>query len=223
MIELAIYDMDRTITRHGTYTPFLLFYAWHRAPWRLLLIPIAAIFGLCYLLGLFSRGRLKELNQSLLMGTRVARERLAPIVEAYATRVLERNAYADALAQIASDRVAGRRVILATASYSFYVEAIAKRLGIADIVATRSHCDARGRVMARIDGENCYGQAKLVMVKDYIERLGLERSRLRIRFYSDHVSDLPVFEWSDERFAVNASPPLRLVARQRGWQMIDWH
>ena len=37
MSDLAIYDMDRTVTRRATYTPFLLHCAVRRAPWRLLL------------------------------------------------------------------------------------------------------------------------------------------------------------------------------------------
>ena len=38
--DLAIYDMDRTVTRRATYTPFLLHCAMRRAPWRLLLLPL---------------------------------------------------------------------------------------------------------------------------------------------------------------------------------------
>ena len=37
--DLAIYDMDRTVTRRATYTPFLIHCALRRAPWRLLLLP----------------------------------------------------------------------------------------------------------------------------------------------------------------------------------------
>ena len=32
--RLAIYDMDRTVTRRATYTPFLIHCALRRAPWR---------------------------------------------------------------------------------------------------------------------------------------------------------------------------------------------
>jgi hypothetical protein len=48
MSDLAIYDMDRTVTRHATYTPFLLHCALRRAPWRLLLLPIVALSMLAY-------------------------------------------------------------------------------------------------------------------------------------------------------------------------------
>ena len=43
MSDLAIYDMDRTVTRHATYTPFLLHCATRRAPWRLLLLPLVLV------------------------------------------------------------------------------------------------------------------------------------------------------------------------------------
>ena len=39
-MDLAIYDMDRTVTRRATYTPFLLHCALRRAPWRLVFLPI---------------------------------------------------------------------------------------------------------------------------------------------------------------------------------------
>lgn len=223
MIELAIYDMDRTITRAGTYTPWLLFWAWHRAPWRLLLLPLAGLAGLAYAAGLINRKRLKEINQTLLMGYRTEPSRLAPMVEAYAKRVMSGGVYPDALAQIACDKAAGRRVILATASYAFYVEALAKRFGIAEVIATGSQRDARGRIVAKIDADNCYAASKLMMIKDYFQTMGIDRSRVHVRFYSDHFSDQPVFDWVDEPIAVNASAALRTHARQQGWQMIDWH
>jgi len=223
MVELAIYDMDRTITRAGTYTPWLLFWAWHRAPWRLLLLPLAALAGLAYAAGLTTRARLKEINQTLLMGYRTESARLAPMVEAYAKRVMAGGIYPDALAQIACDKASGRRVILATASYAFYVEALAKRFGIAEVIATRSQRDLRGRIIARIDADNCYADSKLAMITCYLETAGIDRSQARVRFYSDHFSDRPVFDWADEPIAVNASTALRTHARQHGWQMIDWH
>lgn len=223
MIELAIYDMDRTITRAGTYTPWLLFWAWHRSPWRLLLLPLAALAGLAYAARLIDRKRVKEINQRLLMGYRTDPVRLAPMTEAYAKRVMERGVYPDALAQIALDKVAGRRVILATASYAFYVDALAKRFGISEVVATRSRRDDGGRILAEIDDSNCYAAAKLQMVKAYLAAAGIDRARAKIRFYSDHYSDLPMFEWCDEPIAVNPSAQLRVAARERGWQTIDWH
>ena len=57
MTDFAIYDMDRTVTRGATYTPFLLHCALRRAPWRLLLIPFVIASMLAYAAKLIERGR----------------------------------------------------------------------------------------------------------------------------------------------------------------------
>ena len=51
MSDLAIYDMDRTVTRGPTYTPFLLHCAIRRAPWRLLFLPLVVLSMLAYAAG----------------------------------------------------------------------------------------------------------------------------------------------------------------------------
>jgi len=48
--RLAIYDMDRTITRRATYTPFLVHAASRLAPWRLALLPLVLLAMLAYVL-----------------------------------------------------------------------------------------------------------------------------------------------------------------------------
>ena len=68
MSDLAIYDMDRTVTRHPTYTPFLLHCAVRRAPWRLLFLPLVLLSMIAYGLRLIDRARLKEINHHLLLG-----------------------------------------------------------------------------------------------------------------------------------------------------------
>jgi hypothetical protein len=57
MTDLAIYDMDRTVTRHATYTPFLIHCATRRAPWRLLFLPLVALSMLAYVTRLNDRAR----------------------------------------------------------------------------------------------------------------------------------------------------------------------
>lgn len=220
--ELAIYDLDRTITRSGTYTPFLLFWAKSRSPWRLLLAPAALLFMGAYGVKLISRKRLKEIMQGLLMGARTQQSVLAPLVETFAQRVVRKGTYAQAVEAIATDRAAGRRVILATAAYEFYASPIAQMLNIADVVATRSQQDEDGGVVARIEGENCHGRVKLAMLEAFFKEAGIDRKSAHVRFYSDHISDLPVFEWVDEPIAVNASPRLKSIATERGWRLIDW-
>ena len=222
MIGLAIYDMDRTVTRTGTYTPFLFHAARRLAPWRLALAPLVPVAMAAYAARAIDRRRLKEISQRLLLGGGVPRARLAPATESFADRILRHNIHPGALRQIAEDRAAGRRLVLATASYRFYVEPIARRLGFDDVIATGSVAGLDDIIHARIDGENNYGPAKLRLVEAWMEEQGIARGDAAIRFYSDHVSDAPVLEWADEPYAVNPSAKLRHLAKRRGWRIVDW-
>ena len=221
MTALAIYDMDKTVTRRPTYGPFLVHAMLRLAPWRLLLVPALLVTGAAYGLRLIDRARLKELNYRLLIGG-VAPERLEPVIQSFADRQVRTNIMPGASRRIAEDKAAGRRLVLATASYRLYAAAIAERLGFDDVIATETLPDRRGRIVARIDGRNCSGLAKLDMIEAWLQREGLEREAVHIRFYSDHVSDAPVHHWSDEAFATNAHARLVRLAEAEGWQVLDW-
>jgi HAD superfamily hydrolase (TIGR01490 family) len=222
MSDLAVYDMDRTVTRRGTYTPFLIHCAARRAPWRLLFLPLGALAMLAYVTRLIDRAKLKEINQALLLGRTIHPRELKPLVESYADRVVRNNLRPGAVKAIARDKEQGRRVVMATASYRLYAEAIAERLGFDDVIGTGSFIGLDERVHAKIAGENCYGPAKMRMIADWVEKSGLIGRHGHVRFYSDHASDAPVFEWADEPVAVNPHGKLRRLAEQRGWQIEDW-
>src|SRR3546814_3824977 len=79
--RVALYDMDRTITRAGTYSGFLIHVARRRQPWRLLLLPLVGLAGLAYALRLIDRAWLKAINLRLLVGKRFRRAEIAPPAE----------------------------------------------------------------------------------------------------------------------------------------------
>ena len=220
MTDFAIYDMDRTVTRRATYTPFLLHCALRRAPWRLLFLPLVLASMLAYVARLIDRGRLKEINHQLLLGAQRHPAELKPLVDSFAEATLAYNVRPGARDAIARDKAEGRRVVMATASYRFYAREIAQRLGFDECIGTNSILGLDERLHARIDGQNCYGPAKLAMIEEWLGKSGLERGH--VRFYSDHASDAPVFEWADEAVAVNPHDRLARLAKARDWRVEDW-
>jgi HAD superfamily hydrolase (TIGR01490 family) len=221
-MDLAVYDMDRTVTRRPTFTSFLLHCALRRAPWRLVFVPLVVISMLAYLAKLISRARLKEINHALLLGRRIHAAQLKALVDSFADRQVATNIRPGARAAIARDKAQGRRVVMATASYRFYAAAIADRLGFDDVIGTGSVIGLDERLHSRIEGENCYGDAKMRMVADWVAKSGLTGKHGHVRFYSDHVTDAPVFEWADEAIAVNPHSKLARLAAARGWAVEDW-
>jgi HAD superfamily hydrolase (TIGR01490 family) len=220
--RLAFYDMDRTVTVRGTYTPFLLHVAGAMAPWRLLLAPLVPFVMLAYVLKLITRSRLKEINQELMIGREVSLAALTPHIESYADRVIARNLRPGARERIAADRAEGYTLVLATASYRLYVEAIARRLGFDAVIATDHLTQGLPYVRAKIAGENCYDTGKLRMIEAWMAAQGIDRAQAHVRAYSDHVSDAPMLEFADEPFAANPHKPLAQLASARGWPRLDW-
>lgn len=218
---LHLFDLDRTITRLPTYTPFLIYAALRLAPWRLLLIPALIPYFAGYGLKWIDRKALKQAMHKLMLGARVDAARIARVTASFAKATVEGNSYAEAKRMIAAAHAAGERVVIATASHRFYVEPIAAALGVTYVIATGSVWDG-DQLTPEIPGENCYGAAKCAMVEIWFENIDLDRATVHVRFYSDHISDLPTFDWADEPIAVHPSPKLRAVAVQRGWPILDW-
>jgi len=217
-LPVTVFDLDRTLTRRGTYTAFLLYAAWRRAPWRLLLAPLAACAFLAYLCGASNRKGLKERLQALFLGGRAPRDGVARLAAEFVRRL---RFHADALRTIEAERRAGRRIVLATAANAFYVEAIASELGIDEVVCTQSTWDG-DYLTPRIAGENCHGREKLAMLQAYFRAAGLDARSLHVRFFSDHPSDQPVFRWADEAYVVNPPRRFRSHAAAAGWPVLNW-
>jgi phosphatidylglycerophosphatase C len=215
--RIALYDMDRTITRRGTLSGFLAHVVLRRQRWRLLLLPLTGAAGLAYAARLVDRRRLKSINLALLVGRRFDQARLDRLAQSYADRVMRRNIHAEALAQIERDRADGYRIVLATASFRLYVDAIAARLGVDDVIATDL---APGR--ARVKGPNCYGRDKFKLIEAWLAEQGIAPGNVEFRAYSDHVSDTPMLELADQPVATTPSPKLRRLAKARGWTVVDW-
>lgn len=219
---LAIYDMDKTVTRRATYNGFLLHMALNKSPWRLFLSPLLPVGLALYALKIWDRGRLKQFAQMLLIGHRVPPEKFARYLESHADLVVGKNVYPQLRERVAEEKAAGYRHVMATASYRLYVEAIARRLGFDDVIATNLATNSSGHVLARIDGHNCYDAAKLDLVKAWMQAEGIKREDCHIRAYSDHVSDAPLLGFADEPFATNPHGPLTQMAKANGWTILDW-
>ena len=176
-IRIAIYDMDKTVTRRATYNGFLMHMAWYKSPWRLALVPFLPFGLLLYAVKLWDRSQLKQFAQTLLVGRKVPRVQFARHLERHADLVLGKNVYQEAKWRIDAEKAEGYRHVIATASYRLYVDAIASRLGFEDVIATELATSDSGHVLARIDGHNCYDEAKLERVKAWMAAEGLSREQ----------------------------------------------
>lgn len=213
----SIYDMDRTITRGGTWGAWLQFWVRTQAPWRVLLVPLLSVAMAAYAMRLIGRGDLKAFVHLLLMGRRVPQSRVAAAAVDFAKSVVAEGCFEAALAQIAADLAAGRQLVLATASNAYYADAIGAALGFDLVVATPARW-VGGALDWRLGGPNNYGIEKARRLAGLIDKA--------TTFYSDHHSDEPVFTLvataGGNVVAVNPTPTLRALAATSGWSVVDW-
>ena len=208
--------MDKTVTARASWLPWLLHYARSEAPARLLLAPLMLWPSLLYLLGFHDRKGLKQATQRLLMGGSVPAAKVERAAAAFAARFGAAAELPGALSEIAARREAGEILVLATASSAYYARHLAERWEFDLVVATGNRWEG-DRLTPAIDGENCYGDAKLRMLL-----AAIPGGHLRVAFFSDHVSDMPCLLWADAPVAANPSAPLRAEAVSRGWRIADW-
>lgn len=208
-MRIAIYDLDKTLVRRATFTPFLAFAARRLAPWRLLFLPLWVLMMIGYRLGFYDRTALKTAGMKLMLG----RQDVAVLEEvgrAFAEYHIARAGWIEqVIALVEEDRAAGARLMIATAAFEFYARAFARRLGIADVVATRWDGST-------IPEGNCYGEEKRRRVLEQIP----ERPT-HMRFVSDSFADAPLLNDADDPVFVTGSNKKAAKAAGLGWRVVS--
>jgi HAD superfamily hydrolase (TIGR01490 family) len=148
-----------------------------------------------------------------------APEQLEHWTASFVESVIRSDLRVAALAAIERHRAAGHRLILATASFDFYVRQLADRLGFDDVVCTLAERDASGGLTGRIMHRNCYAEEKTRRVA---EILAGERNDWEVVAYTDHHSDLPLLEWADVPRVVNPSREMHRISIERGYRVLRW-
>jgi HAD superfamily hydrolase (TIGR01490 family) len=126
-----------------------------------------------------------------------------------------------ALDLVARHRRRGDRLALVTSTNDFITAPIAAAFGIDTLVATRLERDAGRRFTGRIEGTPAFREGKVARVGQWLAESGASWSDFdRVSVYSDSLNDLPLLERATEPVAVNPSPDLEALARERGWRIM---
>lgn len=212
----VVFDLDKTITSNDTYLYFLLRFLTHN-PSRLLNCWQLPFFYIFFKLGIRGNAWLKKRFLGKIAGGTKNTE-INIFVKKFVKIIFEQKLRKDALLEIQTHKESGHILILATASFDFYVEALGNQLGFDAVICTQSVWD-NNRLQGDISGENCYGIAKLHKVTQYFKKNNAISHTI---MYSDHHSDSPLMDWVDEAIAVNPTNRLRELAEQNGYEIKIW-
>jgi HAD superfamily hydrolase (TIGR01490 family) len=140
----------------------------------------------------------------------------------YMASIIEKNIKKPALELIAQHRAAGDEILLVTATNEFVTEPIAKRFGIAHLIAVQLEVGADGWYTGRSRGTPSYQAGKVERVRQWLAERGQTWADVtHSTFYSDSMNDLPLLEHVHEPVATNPDPRLRALATERGWKVLD--
>ncbi|HEV2270613.1 MAG TPA: HAD-IB family hydrolase [Steroidobacteraceae bacterium] len=216
MNSLVVFDLDGTITRHDTLTPYALGFVLRKRLWRLpaLLFVLPAV--LAHALGLIDRGGLKSaFIRATLGGCR--REDLERWTAAFVDRLVARGLFARAVATIGEHARAGDRLVLLSASTDLYVPAIGQALGFQEVICTGMLWDGE-RLRGTLTTPNRRGEEKARCVAALRARYPGVKSLA----YGNAASDIAHLKLVDRGVLVNGSAAARRAAARAGLTCADW-
>lgn len=218
-MEAAFFDLDKTVIARASMVAFAP--SLQRAGLLSRRMLVRALAGqLIYMHFGADERRLAKVRSTALALTRGWEQaKVAAIVRATLEEVIEPIVYAEALELIRTHRQAGRLVIIVSASPEEIVAPLADYLGADHAIATKARLDARGRYSGELD-HYAYGPGKETAMRTLAEEWGIDLAASHA--YSDSASDVPMLACVGNPVAVNPDRALLQVARQRGWDVMQF-
>ncbi|MGF1787422.1 HAD-IB family hydrolase [Photobacterium swingsii] len=120
------------------------------------------------------------------------------------------------IAQLQRDNI---DMVIISASVTFLVQAVGRRLGIPvalgiDLVVS-NNC-----YTSQISGVPSYREGKVTRLNQWLT--AQEKDYSEVHFYTDSINDLALCEHADFAYLVNPCPRLRAHANQPNWTILSW-
>jgi HAD superfamily hydrolase (TIGR01490 family) len=195
--DLAVFDLDGTLTRRDTALPFLALVGGRGR--------VAAALVRCspaMARSVLDRARRDDAKERLIRLTLSGR-RATDVGAAgaeYATLLAATQLRPDMVARLRWHQAEGHECVIASASVEAYVVPLARQLGVDQVVATRLDVGADGVLTGRLRGANCRGEEKL---RRLAELLG---SRPIGWAYGDSVDDQAMLDRAAHPLVVGRAP-----------------
>jgi HAD superfamily hydrolase (TIGR01490 family) len=132
-------------------------------------------------------------------------------------RDVRRWLYPQMTALVDTHRRAGHVPVIATSATRYLAEPLAGELGIAHFLVTQLVV-RDGHFTGEAVRPVCYGRGKVHWARELAARDGIDLAASY--FYTDSITDLPLLEAVGHPRIVHPDPPLRRLARRRGWPVL---
>src|SRR5919107_3620952 len=214
----AFFDLDKTIIAKSSALAFSRsFYSGGLRDRRSALR--SAYTQLTFLLGRADHDqmeRMREFLSRMVTGWHV--DTVSDIVAETLHSIIDPLVFDEAVTLIEQHHLAGRDVIIVSASGAEIVEPIGELLGVDDVIASRLAVQG-GRYTGEIQFY-AYAANKAEAMRTLAAQRGYHLARSFA--YSDSMTDLPMLEAVGQPHVVNPDRELRRLARDRGWPVLQF-
>ena len=216
----AFFDLDKTIIAKSSALAFSRpFYAGGLINRRHVLRSTYAQF--VFLMSGADHDQMEKMREFLSkMVTGWPVETVREIVADTLHNIVDPLVYDEAVSLIEEHHLAGRDVIIVSASGTEMVQPIGDLLGVDAVIASQLSIDETGRYTGEIDFY-AYAENKAVAIEELAERRGYDLSRSYA--YSDSITDVHMLEVVGHPHAVNPDKELRRVARDNDWPVLSFN
>ncbi len=113
----------------------------------------------------------------------------------------------------------GHMVVIVSGAFTELLEIVGQRLGVPNVIGTKLEV-INGRYSGKIIKPLCFGENKARLLKEFMERNGLEIDSSASFAYADSIFDVPLLELVDNPVATYPDKDLRQLAEHNGWQVL---
>lgn len=220
--NIAIFDLDYTLTKRGTWGRFVVSCISDK-PLRWLPTLLAAGLGQLK----YKRGKAERVTVKQAMIRRgmagMSRKAIYEKAAIFADAEIKDGLRPGGITALKAHKDRGDVVIIASAAADVIVEAISERLEIKYWIATDTGWDDQDNLVPEFASPNCYGPEKVRRIKAlFKENPEITKNNQIITMYSDSYSDLEILCFADVGIAVNPDKKLEAYALKNGMSVVDW-
>lgn len=189
--KLALFDFDGTITTQDTFLAFIKFSRGHF--WFYLGMILLSPMLIFYKIGLLSNSIAKQMVLSFFF-YKIKETKMNKWGVQFCEKILPKLLKKSALDRIKWHQENGHRVILVSASISYWVKPWCNAIGI-ELISSELEIK-KGKITGKLSMPNCYGFEKVNRIKQY---LNLEEYHY-IYAYGDTSGDFKMLELAQEQY-----------------------
>jgi len=214
-VQLAVFDLDGTITRRDTLLPYVMGFPTSTSRKLLgVLVFLGPLF--LFAIGRRDHGQLKSAFIRAILGGET-RPRIERWTAQFVPALLRQGVFADPLSTIARHKQEGARLVLMSASTDLYVPTIGAALGFDEVICTGVRWNGD-----RLDGHLTTPNRRGAEKTRCFQALRNRHPGLTTAAYGNAGSDLDHLHLADQPLLVNAPASARRKGAKLGIPCAHW-